>query len=81
MAENRGTGGCVPWEEFEDMRAWGDRMQSEASRVVTWIDDNAGRIPAMGYEASMAKIAVFGLIADWTRMRTTAPMSERQHGS
>lgn len=53
-----------------DLRATGDLMQSSFSRVLAWIDDNAGRIPAMGYEVSMAAQEGKSAVDLWTEIRS-----------
>lgn len=65
-------------DERDDLRATGDLMQSSLSRLVAWIEDNADRIPALGYEVEMAKLEGKSAVEQWTtvRRRANAPLSE-----
>jgi hypothetical protein len=55
-------------EDLADLRAWGDQIQSEASRLAEW-----GEVEFlnMSYEVQQALTAVKSLIDGWTEMRST----------
>ena len=44
----------------------GDRMQSEASRLVEWAESMRGEMP---HEVRMAVIGLKGAIEEWTEVR------------
>lgn len=64
----------VRWDaltsERDDMRAWGDQMQSEASRLAEWASELWDNEPEkMPYEVGMAVVSVRNLVEGWTRLR------------
>jgi len=63
------AGGCQPSTPDADVRAWGDQMQSEASRLAEFVRGGVGvDVP---YEAAQALIAVEGAVEAWTELRTS----------
>jgi hypothetical protein len=59
-------------QEIADLRAAGDQLQSSLSRVLAWIEDNADRIPALGYETHMSMLEGRSAIDLWTEIRRKA---------
>ena len=69
---------ATPWrsvhdgEKHDQLRRIGDMMQSEASRLSSWIDDALKAHPTtleMPYEVRMALSGVRSAIDDWTEAR------------
>jgi hypothetical protein len=65
--------------ERDDLRAVGDRLQSEASRLAEWAESTGG----MPYEVHQSFIAIRSAVKDWTRHRvghTATSSREERHG-
>lgn len=59
-------------DELSDLRAHGDLMQSEASRLAAWARDAMKKHPTtleMPYEVRMALLGLDAAIDDWTATR------------
>jgi len=52
--------------DLSDARAWGDEMQSEASRLVEFVRAGTQELP---YEVGMAAAAVESCVERWTELR------------